>query len=260
MTNQLIDTETADVRWNWLYKIGGAAALFGVAIIPMQLIVFIVWGQPDTALGWFTLFQSNKLAGLLAFELLFVINAALGIATALALYVALRRVNESLMVIATALSFVEAVALIVARPALEMLYLSHRYAAAATEGQRAMFLAAGETMWATFNGTAFHLSYNLSSIYLLIVPVVMLQSNIFRKPTAYVGILAAIFNWGLRTADRLLPPDPFCRPLFGDMERPDRQKALPARAAQQPSRVRWTFENPLRRKPTFRESTFSAAE
>jgi hypothetical protein len=83
--------ETADSRWSWLYKIGGAAALFGVAMIPIQMIVFIAWPPPDTAIGWFTLFQNNKLAGLLAFELLFVVNAVLGIATTLALYVVLRR-------------------------------------------------------------------------------------------------------------------------------------------------------------------------
>ena len=189
--------ETLNTRWNWLYRIGGAAALFGVAIIPAQLAIFIAWGQPGTALGWFTLFEENTLAGLLAFEFLFVVNAALGISTTLALYVALRRVNESLMAIALALGLVEAVALIVARPALEMFYLSEQYAAATTDAQRAMFLAAGEAMLATFNGTAFHVSYNIFSIYLLIVTLVMLRSNIFGRVTAYAGILAAILNWGL---------------------------------------------------------------
>ena len=191
------DAESADSRWSSLYRIGGAAALFGVALIPIQLVVYIVWGQPDTALGWFTLFQDNKLAGLLAFELLFVINAAVGIATILALYVVLRRVNESLMAIALALGLVEAVTLILARPVFEMLYLSERYAAATTDAQRSQFLAAGETVWATFNGTAFHVSYNIFSIYVLMVAVVMLRGSIFGRTTAYAGILAAIFNWGL---------------------------------------------------------------
>jgi hypothetical protein len=189
--------ETTDTRWSWLYKIGGAAALFGVAVIPIQLIIFIAWGQPDTAIGWFKLFQENRLAGLLAFEFLFVVNAILGIATTLALYVALKRVNESFMAIALALGLLEAVALIVARPALEMLYLSNQYAAATTDAQRALFLSAGEAVWATFNGTAFHVSYNLFSIYLLIVPLVMLRSHVFGRVTAYMGIVAAIFNWGL---------------------------------------------------------------
>jgi hypothetical protein len=187
----------ADPRWNWLYRIGGAAALFTVAIIPIQLIVFITWGQPDTARGWFNLFDENRLAGLLAFELLLIVSTALGIATTLALYAALRRVNESLMAIATILGPVEAVAFIVARPAFEMLYLSSQYADAATDAQRALFLAAGEAVLATFHGTAFHLSINLFSIYFLIVSVVMLQSHVFGRVTAYMGILAAIFNWAL---------------------------------------------------------------
>src|ERR671910_877865 len=98
--------ETADSRWSWLYKIGGAGALFGVAIYLIHLIVFFVWGQPETALGWFTLLEDNKLGGLLAFELLLVVSSALGIATTLALYAALRRVNESLMAIALVLGLV----------------------------------------------------------------------------------------------------------------------------------------------------------
>jgi hypothetical protein len=190
--------ETAvDARWSWLYKIGGAAALFSVAIIPIQLIIFIVWGQPETAIGWFNLFHDNKLAGLLAFEILFVVNAVAGIATTLALYVALRGVNESLMAIATVLALVEAVSFIMARPALEMLYLSDQYAAATTDAQRATLLAAGEAMLATFHGTAFHVGINLFSIYYLIVSIVMLRSNIFGSVTAYTGIVAAILNWGL---------------------------------------------------------------
>ena len=191
------DTVNADPRLKPLYRIGGAAALFAVAIYLIHLIVFFVWGQPESALGWFKLFEDNRLGGLLAFELLFVVNAVIGIATTLALYAALRRVNESLMVIATVLGLVEAVAFIVARPAFEMLYLSEGYAAATTDAQRAMFLAAGEAMLATFHGTAFHVGINLFSVYYLIVPLVMLQSNIFSRVTAYVGILAAIFNWAL---------------------------------------------------------------
>ena len=191
------NAENADPRWNSLYTIGAAAALFGVAIIPVQLLVFIAWGQPDTALGWFELFQNNKLAGLLAFELLFVVNAAVGIATTLALYVALRRVNESFMTIALGLGLLEAVAFVVARPALEMLHLSNQYAAATTDAQRAMFLAAGEAMLATFDGTAFHVGINLFSVYFLIVPIVMLRSNMFGRVTAYLGIAAAILNWGI---------------------------------------------------------------
>jgi hypothetical protein len=140
MPQAKLDVETADPYWRWLYRIGGAAALFAAAMITIQITVFIIWGQPETALGWFTLFEDSKLAGLLAFKLLLVISTALGIATTLALYVALRGVNESLMAIALVVDLLEAVAFIMARPAFEMLYLSERYAAATTDAQRAMFL------------------------------------------------------------------------------------------------------------------------
>jgi hypothetical protein len=92
--SQVTEAAPEDPRWNWLYKIGGSAALFGVAIIPIQLVVFIAWGQPDTAIGWFTLFQDNKLAGLLAFELLLIVSFAVGITTTLALYISLRRATN----------------------------------------------------------------------------------------------------------------------------------------------------------------------
>ena len=45
------DAETADPRWSRLYKIGGATTLFSAATVPIQPIVFIAWGQPETALG-----------------------------------------------------------------------------------------------------------------------------------------------------------------------------------------------------------------
>lgn len=187
----------SDTRWKTLYRVGGAAALFAAAVIPVQLIVFIAWGQPDSALGWFEVFQKNELAGLLAFEILFVVNAAVGLATTLSLYIVLRQVDESLMAISLVLGFVEAITIILARPAVEMLYLSERYATATTDAQRAAFLGAGEATWAVAHGTAFHVGYNLFSVYLLVVAVVMLRSGAFGRATAYSGILAAILNWGL---------------------------------------------------------------
>lgn len=189
--------DNRSTKWNGLYVIGGLAALFGVALVPLQLVVFMTWPPPSTAVEWFALFQSSKVGGLLAFEFLFVVNAVLGIATTLALYVALKQSSESWMVLALAAGLLEAVAFVVARPALEMLFLSDQYAAATTEAQRMLFLAAGETLWATFHGTAFHVGYNLFSIYFLIVPLVMLKTTLFSKTTAYLGILAALLNWGL---------------------------------------------------------------
>jgi hypothetical protein len=183
--------------WQWLYIIGGATALISVLIVPIQIVVYTTSPPPSTALDWFTLFQDSKLLGFLAFEGLFVLDGVLAIPTALALYVALRRTNQSLMAIALALGLVGNVALIVARPAFEMLILSDKYAAAPADAQRALFLAAGEAMIATFNGTAWQVAFNLGNIYLVLIPVVMLQSNIFGRTTAYMGLLAGVLGFGI---------------------------------------------------------------
>jgi len=70
-----------------------------------------------------------------------------------------------------------------------MLSLSDQYAAATTDAQRSVFLAAGQVMLTFYNGTAFDMSYVFGGVVLLIISAVMLRSNIFSKVTAYVGIL-----------------------------------------------------------------------
>ena len=79
-----------------------------------------------------------------------------------------------------------------------MLSLSNQYAAATTEAQRAMSLAAGQATLAIWQGAAFDVGYVLEGLALLIIAVVMLRSNVFSKVTAYVGILLGVMS--------LLPP------------------------------------------------------
>jgi hypothetical protein len=190
-------TETAHPDWKPLYKIGGWAALTMVLIYPLQLVVFSIAPPAETAIGWFTLFQANKLMGLLSFELLFIFYGALSIPVAIALYIALRRTDPSLTAIYLALGLVGTTALFTARPAFEMLSLSNQYATATTEAQRSLYLAAGETLRAVFNGTAFQVSYFLGSITGLIISIVMLRSNIFSKATAYVRIASSVLDFGI---------------------------------------------------------------
>jgi hypothetical protein len=195
--NQITDAETPDPQWYWLYKIGGVAALIMAMIIPLQLVVFIVSPPPSTVLGWFALFQRSRLLGLLSFEFLFVVYGVLSIPMALALYIALRRTSQSFTAIYLALSLVGVGALFAARPAFDMIYLSNQYAAATTDAQRSMFLAAGEAMLAVFHGTTFLVSYVLGSLTGLIISLVMLQSNIFSKLTAYVRIISSVLDFGI---------------------------------------------------------------
>jgi uncharacterized membrane protein len=84
--------------------------------------------------------------------------------------------------------------------AFEMLSLSDQYAAATTEAQRSMFLAAGQAVLAINNpgaiyqGTGIYMSFLLLAVAGLIISAVMLRSNIFSRVTAYIGILASAFD------------------------------------------------------------------
>jgi hypothetical protein len=178
-------------------RIGGLAAALLVVLTVLHSSVYFVVGLPDDVVGWFGLFGDNPLGGLLAFELLMVGYVVLSVPVVLALYVALRRANPSLMAVYVGLSLVGIMAFIVARPAFEMLSLSEGYAAATSDAQRAASLAAGEATLAVFHGTAFWVSYLLGSIGGLIVAAVMLRTTVFSKTTAYLRIASSVLDFGL---------------------------------------------------------------
>ena len=186
-----------DSAWKSLYRVGGAAALISAVFIPIQIMVFIAWPPPSTVIGWFTLFQTNRLVGLLDLDLLLVADNLLLVPIFLALYVVLRRGSESVMAIAMALGFVGIVLFIASNPAFEMLSLSNQYAAAATDAQRSTFLTAGQAVLASWQGSAFQAAYFVGSVAGIVIGAVMLRSGIFGKAAAYMGILGNAVGLGL---------------------------------------------------------------
>ena len=191
--------ENVSSGWSSLYKLGGISALLLVAIVIIQLIVFTIAPPPldGTAIDWFILFQKNPIIGLIHFEFLMIIYVILCIPIALALYTLLRQVNPSWTVLYLILSLLGVMCFIAARPAFEMLHLSNGYAAAKTDAERAIFLAAGEAKVATFHGTAFYINYILGSLTGLIISWVMLKTTLFSKATAYIRIASSICDFGL---------------------------------------------------------------
>lgn len=70
--NPLADAKSTDSNWDSLYKLGGVAALFMVAITLAQGVSFAVAPPPlkGNAGDWFALFQKSVFLGLLGFEVL----------------------------------------------------------------------------------------------------------------------------------------------------------------------------------------------
>lgn len=191
-SNQDIYEKNDNSNWNWLYKIGGIAALIIVIFIPIQALIYVLYPPPTTVMGYFTLFQSNWIIGLLDMDFIYLFSNTLLIAVYLALYVALKKTNKSFMTIALALGLVGITTFFTSKPSLEMLSLSTQYAAATTEAQKTIILGAGQTLLAIYSGTAFDVYYILNAITLLIIAFVMLQSNIFSRATAYSGIISGL--------------------------------------------------------------------
>ena len=220
---QVTCAETTDSAWKSLYKVGGAAALIAAALFRRNLgaefsllrMTGLIGSGPATApssaMDWFTLLQNNRLVGLTLFELFDVVNYALVGLIYLALYAALRRADAGSMAIATAFGFVGIAVYFASNQAFAMLSLSDQYAAATTDAQRSVFLAAGEAVLAVNNPGAIYQGIGVTiGLFLvtlagLIISFVMLRSSVFSRATAIVGILAHGFGLGYFVALAFAP-------------------------------------------------------
>src|SRR5215213_2971463 len=179
--------------WQTLHKVGGVTALAVLVLIPIQMVVFFIWPPPSSVIEWFRLFQDNALVGLLDMDLLLIVDYLLLIGVFSALWASLRRANESLMAIALILQLVATATYLASTVAFEMLTLSNQYTTATTDSERSIFLAAGQAMLATWQGTAFDVSYVLSALVILTVSAVMLRSHhLVSKTTGYAGLSAGV--------------------------------------------------------------------
>jgi len=193
----MLSTEANEGGWHYLYRTAAIAALITVALFLFQIVAFFVWPPPSTVAGHFELLQSRPFVGLVSLDFLIIVDEVLAIPLCLALYVSLRRVHESLMLIATALSAASILCFLIATPALNMLYLSQQYAAATSGAVREQFLAAGQAVLSSWQGTPFQVGNVVSSIGMVLIGWVMLRSQIFGKAAGYVGIVAGVVGFGM---------------------------------------------------------------
>jgi len=182
-----------DSTWKSLYKIGGMAA-FIVAVLTLgEIVFFIIYPPPETISGWFDLFQSNALVAILDFWGLEVPMYFMFILVFLTLYFLLKETNQSLMAIALIGVIVGSAIFLSTNNPFSMLTLSNQYAAATIDSEKSSLLAAGQIILSNTNQRAvggFNIGLFLVSIAGLLTSMVMLQSRVFNRSTAYIGILA----------------------------------------------------------------------
>jgi hypothetical protein len=188
MNTAAIGTE---MRWKDLYRLAGIAAIISEIIILLGFVTYFIWPftpgvKPVEEILHFL--QTDKLGGLISLDIFLFLGNLFSMMLFLALYVSLKEVNESYALVAVALGLIGLVLLIPSRPIIELFTISRLYSAAATEADKARYLAASETLLALFNGTNWFMNTLLGGISLLISSFLMLRSNVYNKATAYVGI------------------------------------------------------------------------
>ncbi len=181
--------QNEEPSWKTLFRTGGIAAVVMAVFIPIQSVIFLVSPPPATVEGAFALFQSNKLMGLLDYDLMLGIDYIFMILLFLALFVALRKFSPSLMAIGVTFGIIGIAIWFSSNPAFQLLILSDQYYAAATEAQKSIILAAGQAQLVNFTGSSFNASYIMDGVALLLVNIVMLRSGAFGKKTAILGIV-----------------------------------------------------------------------
>jgi hypothetical protein len=189
------DNNMPESKWIDLYRIGSVSCIVFLGFTILAVAAYLIYGYlPGTATvaDIFALLQNDLLRGLVSLDLSTVIGPIIMIPFMLAVYAALKRMNESYALIALVLGLMGTVLWLAARPLAEMTFLSSQYAAAADEGAKLRYLAAGEAFNALFGGTAWMLSQLLINISYLISSALMLRSGYFSKATAYAGMILSI--------------------------------------------------------------------
>ena len=201
-------TSSQDGRseWDRIYVIGGIAALGAVLVGLSEIaITFLPGGNAplETVLDWFNLLQQNPFMGLRDLGLLNILLNTLAIPIFFALWAAHRQRPEKPYATEAALIAMLGVGVFYAtNRAFAMWDLSNRYAAAATDAQRAAIEAAGLAMLTVGKshtpGT--FLAFFLLEAAGLMMALVMLRSGVFSKAAAYAGLLGfgllALFEVG----------------------------------------------------------------
>lgn len=183
-----------------LYYFGGTMAL--AALVANILDVILGFGETEvivngtrTALEWYAMFQENWFKGIYVLGILNIVYMICMVPVYFAIFSAhlgTKRIYASLAMI---VFFISMAIYISNNAAIPMYVLSGRYAAAQTESQRTFIAAAGEAVLARgedFTPGSF-IGLILSGMAAVCLSLVMLWGGVFRRTTAWIGIVGFTF-------------------------------------------------------------------
>jgi hypothetical protein len=182
-------------QWGQICRIGAFAALGAVLVGLAEIaITFLPGGNVplDTVLDYFRLFHENGFMGLRDLGLLNILLNTLAVLIYFALYAAHRQSPyRPYATFAALIAFIGVAVFYATNRAFAMWDLSSRYAAAATDAQRAAIEAAGLAMLSVgrSHSPGTFLAFFLVEAAGVMMAVVMLRSGIFGRAAAVAGLL-----------------------------------------------------------------------
>ncbi len=158
-------------------------------------VLFLILGPfPTTGQAFLSYFAGHELLARVTFGILWLTDLML-VPIVLALYVALKGIGKNAMLVASGFVglFIVLDLGVNILNSLSMVTLSESYAAATSATQRAAYVAAADYAAANLNVGLPIYGFVVPGIGVLVTSLVMLR-GIFSKPTAYVGMAAAILG------------------------------------------------------------------
>jgi len=192
--------KTNSSGWNWLYPMGGAAAL--IALFTNLLDVVLGFGGTEvvtygskSAAAWFAIYQKSPFEGLYSLGIFNIVYILAMIPVYFALLWAHRRQQAIQVALITVVFLLSASIYLSTNAAIPMLVLSNKFALAHTEVQKTIFIAAGEAILVRgedFTPGAF-IGLFLGGAAAVALSFAMLRGGIFGKRNAWIGIIGFTF-------------------------------------------------------------------
>lgn len=163
-----------------------------IGIILVQVAIYVLMPPPDTAIGFFELFQENTFKGLLSLDFLYLINNALLIIIYLAFSVFMMKRKPLLAIIAFIVSAIGIACYYASNPIFEFYFISQKYVVA-TPLEQQMWISVGEGLLVQYIGTAFISYYIFNAIGLFLYAIILLFMKEVPRRVAVFGFMSAIF-------------------------------------------------------------------
>lgn len=185
-----------------LKRAGAGAAIAMIGLIPLQVAVFALDPPPDTAVAWLELFAESPLRGILAMDILYLLNNVLLGIFLIALYLEFRSQHQPLALTGLLTGMVSIATYFPTNKAFELWQLADAYRSAESSG-RDQIVAAAQSQLSEYTGTAFAMYYILGGVCILLFAAIVVRSGVWGKAAAATSLSAGVLMLVPSTAGTL---------------------------------------------------------